>query len=56
MLRPEHRPGPDADRRAAERVALLLRDTPEARTERDLIRSALRPFPIPTGPSLRLVK
>jgi hypothetical protein len=56
MLRPEHRPGPDADRHAAERVSLLLRDTFEARAERDRVRAALRPFPIPTCPALRVVK
>ena len=56
MLRPEHRPGPDAERRAAERFSLLLKNTPEARAERDRIRAALRPYPIPTAPALRLVK
>ena len=56
MLRPEHRPGSDAERRDTERLSMMLSDTSEGRAERDRVRAALRPYPIPTGPALRVVK
>jgi hypothetical protein len=56
LLRPENRPSLAAEREAMERLGERLTGAPQALAEEARIRAALRPYPIPTRSSLRLLK
>jgi hypothetical protein len=56
LLSPQDRPSPESQRLAMERLGAALSGAPEALAEEQRIRAALRRYPIPTRPTLRVLK